>query len=210
VSEPPAPEPALLILTDRRLCEAAGHSLPEVIAAAAGAGARQFLFREKDLDGESRRVMALACLRIAAAHGASVAIASDTALAADLGGLVVHLAAADARPQRPTRWGRSCHGAGEVRAAAAEGAAYVTASPVFASASKPGYGPVLGETGLRALVDAAPGLPVYALGGISPQTCATCVRAGAAGVAVMTCVMAAADPANAVARLLGRLEAAVA
>ncbi len=36
-------------------------------------------------------------------------------------------------------------------AASAEGCDYVTVSPVFPSASKPGYGPALGASGLAAL-----------------------------------------------------------
>jgi thiamine-phosphate pyrophosphorylase len=72
---------------------------------------------------------------------------------------------------------------------------YVTASPVYASASKPGYGPPLGLPTLRDWCLAS-AVPVLALGGVdSPERAAACVRAGAAGVAVMGTVMRAADPA---------------
>mgnify|MGYP002084332812 CR=1 FL=1 len=69
-------------------------------------------------------------------------------------------------------------------------------SPVFATDSKPGYGPALGAEGLAALVSDAL-LPVYALGGIRADTVAACLTAGAAGVAVMGAVMGAEDPAAA-------------
>jgi thiamine-phosphate pyrophosphorylase len=73
------------------------------------------------------------------------------------------------------------------------GADYVTLAPVFESASKPGYGPALGLDGLRAVVrDLA--VPVLALGGIGPDDVQGCLRAGAAGVAVMGGVMRAEDP----------------
>ena len=49
-------------------------------------------------------------------------------------------------------------------AAAGEGCDYATLSPIFVSASKPGYGPALGVGALR---DAP--LPVYALGGVDPS-----------------------------------------
>jgi thiamine-phosphate pyrophosphorylase len=93
--------------------------------------------------------------------------------------------------------GRSCHSAAELAAAAAEGCDYATLSPIFPSASKPGYGPALGVDALR---DAP--LPVYALGGVDPTNARTCVEAGAVGVAVMGYVMRAADPALAVQELL--------
>jgi thiamine-phosphate pyrophosphorylase len=95
-----------------------------------------------------------------------------------------------------------CHGAAELAAAAAEGAAYATVSPVYPSRSKPGYGPPLGPAGLRDLCAGA-GLPVYALGGIeTADQAAECRAAGAAGVAVMGAVMRAADPARLVAGLI--------
>jgi len=176
--------------------------------AAIDAGGRAFVLREKDLGREERRNLARACLAVTSAAGATLAIASDVGLAADLGGLPVHLAARDPRPRDATWWGRSCHGEQELRAALEEGAAYATVSPVFSSTAKPGYGPALGEDGLRTLVHAAGELPVYALGGVTEERCAACMQAGAAGVAVMSAVMAASDPAQAVARLLERLEIA--
>jgi thiamine-phosphate pyrophosphorylase len=193
----------LLVLTERRLCERAGHSLPEVIDAAAQAGARRFVFREKDLEPAQRRALAEECLRAAGAHGATMAIASDLALARELGGLPVHLAAADTAPRSvDVVWGRSCHDEAEVERAVREGAAYITVSPVFASASKPGYGPPLGREGLRRLVEVAGALPVFALGGITPDTCDECIAAGASGVAVMSHIMSALRPAESVAPLM--------
>jgi thiamine-phosphate pyrophosphorylase len=82
--------------------------------------------------------------------------------------------------------GRSCHNADEVARAAAEGCDYITLSPVFATASKPGYGPALGVDGLARLAATAP--PVYALGGILPGDVPG-VLAAAHGIAVMGPVM---------------------
>jgi thiamine-phosphate pyrophosphorylase len=105
-------------------------------------------------------------------------------------GVAVHLAARDPVPaERPALVGRSCHDAAELRAAAAEGCDYVTLSPVFASASKPGYGPALGLDGLATLVTAHAGTAVYALAGVRPDDVPGCLAAGAHGVAVMGTVM---------------------
>ena len=76
---------------------------------------------------------------------------------------------------------------GEVNASSAQGCDYVTVSPVFATASKPGYGPALGLDKLATLCLSAP--PVYALGGVSVAGAAGCVDAGARGVAVMGAIM---------------------
>jgi thiamine-phosphate pyrophosphorylase len=102
--------------------------------------------------------------------------------------------------------GRSCHTLADLEAARREGADRVTYSPVFATASKPGYGPALGLAGLAAGCRSVPGLPVLALGGIGPGRAGACVDAGAAGVAVMGAVMRADDPATVVRSVVHELE----
>ncbi|MGH3746690.1 MAG: thiamine phosphate synthase, partial [Micromonosporaceae bacterium] len=104
----------------------------------------------------------------------------------------------------PAIVGRSCHDAAEVDSAVTEGLDYVTVSPVFATASKPGYGPALGVDALRAVCHRFP-MPVYALGGVTAANAGDCVAAGSAGVAVMGGVMRAEDPATATAELLAAL-----
>jgi thiamine-phosphate pyrophosphorylase len=103
--------------------------------------------------------------------------------------------------------GRSCHDASDVDRATAEGVDYLTVSPVFATASKPGYGPPLGLGRLAALCRRTT-VGVYALGGVTAGNVAACRTAGAAGVAVMGEVMRAQDPARAVADILRRVETA--
>ena len=61
----------------------------------------------------------------------------------------------------------------------------MTLSPIFASASKPGYGPALGLERLAEVAAVSP-LPVIALGGIEDEgSVRACLDAGAAAVAVM-------------------------
>ncbi len=82
---------------------------------------------------------------------------------------------------------------------------------MFATSSKPGYGPPLGIAGLAAGCRATPSLPVLALGGVDIGTAGRCVAAGACGVAVMGAVMGAADPravVRALAAAVARPEAA--
>jgi thiamine monophosphate synthase len=103
------------------------------------------------------------------------------------------------------RIGRSCHDADELARLSTED--YATLSPVFATESKPGYGPVLGLARLATLAARSP-RPLLALGGISAaEDAAACVGAGAAGVAVMGAVMRAPDPAAVVAALVAEVGA---
>ncbi|MDQ2838549.1 MAG: thiamine phosphate synthase [Actinomycetota bacterium] len=71
---------------------------------------------------------------------------------------------------------------------------------MFASPSKPGYGPPLGPG-----VFAELRLPTCALGGIDVTKAAACLEAGPAGVAVMGTVMRSPDPAATVAALLSEI-----
>lgn len=179
----------LLVLTDRTQIPS-GRSFVEVVRAAVEGGASAVVLREKDLSSDERRRMADELRPFVP----TLLVASDASIAAD----GVHLASADPMPvARPRIVGRSCHSIADMARAAREGCDYATVSPIFASPSKPGYGPPLG---LDALRDAP--LPVYALGGIDPANAASCIRAGAAGIAVMGHVMRARDPAVAVRELM--------
>lgn len=171
--------PQLLVLTDRSQCAAA---LIDVVGAAVDAGARAVVLREKDLPETKRLRLAEHLTRILDPVDGLLIVAGRR-------GDAVHLAARDVFPtRRPELVGRSCHSSEEVAAASAEGCDYVTVSPMFATASKPGYGPGLGLAGLAALTaEATP--PTYALGGVHPPDVADCVAAGASGVAVMGPVM---------------------
>lgn len=88
--------------------------------------------------------------------------------------------------------GCSVHSLGEAQAAAEEGTDYIIAGTIFASQSHPDIAPA----GLDFLRDvcAAVALPVLAIGGVTPKNVADCVNVGAAGVAVLSPLMRAADP----------------
>jgi thiamine-phosphate pyrophosphorylase len=64
------------------------------------------------------------------------------------------------------------------------GAAYVGAGPIWATPSKPDAEPPIGVDGL-AQICAALTVPVVAIGGIDVSNAGDCIRAGAAGVAVI-------------------------
>jgi thiamine-phosphate pyrophosphorylase len=68
---------------------------------------------------------------------------------------------------------------------------YLGAGPVWETPSKDDAEPATGLAGLHAICAVAT-VPVVAIGGIDAANAADCIRAGAAGVAV---IRAAADPA---------------
>jgi thiamine-phosphate pyrophosphorylase len=188
----------VLVLTDRAQ---ARRPLREVIAAAVDGGARSVVLREKDLPRPERIELAEALRAILEPVGGRLIVAGPD----PLGGNAVHLAAADPAPDGVGYVGRSCHDADELSRLSTED--YVIVSPVFPTASKPGYGPPLGLYGLAALASRT-GKPVFGLGGLdSPAHAIACLAAGAAGVAVMGAVMRAADPTAVVADFVAEVGA---
>ncbi len=193
------PDPPVLVITDRHQSR---MPLPALAAAVFEGGGRWLLLRDKDLAQAERIVLARLAIDIAAPFGATVLMSGDVEAAIEAGAAGVHLprdgdpVAARARLGPAALIGMSAHDLGEAERAAAAGADYATLSPIFASPSKPGYGPALGLEVLST-VAAAVGLPVLALGGVTAARARDCLAAGAAGVAVMGEVMRAEDPAAA-------------
>lgn len=122
----------------------------------------------------------------------------DVAVAVEADGVHLgqtDLAIADARRIAPRLWiGVSTHDVAQVRAAVEAGADYLGFGPVFATATKHDPDPVQGLEGLVAAVAAARGVPIVAIGGITPAASAAVAGAGAAAACVISAVNAAADP----------------
>ncbi|GAB2876030.1 thiamine phosphate synthase [Nocardioides pacificus] len=190
----------LVLLTDRSRLHL-GRGLLRTVRECADAGLTHVIVREHDLPAGARVALVA---QLAAVDGLSVL--SSRIVDPSAAGL--HLAAAQSVPAGwDGRWGRSCHSVEEVRRAAAQGAAWATLSPYAATASKPGYGPALDASAFSASRSA--GVPVWALGGITPDNAGAALAARAHGVAVMGAVMGAADPAAVVRALLAATTAEV-
>jgi len=80
--------------------------------------------------------------------------------------------------------GRSAASLVEALAAERVGAAYIGAGPVWATPSKQDADPPIGLDGLTEIC-ASVSIPVIAIGGADASNAADCIRAGAAGVAVV-------------------------
>ncbi len=196
------PAPSLLVISDR---PQARRPLIEVAEAVFAGGCRWFSLREKDLPADEHRALLAALVEIGHRYRATVTAHQDVEAVAAVGADGVHLPSdgdpRSARARLPGALiGASAHSAVEAAARFCAGADYVTVSPIFLTASKPGYGPAIGLDGLAATVAAARG-PIVALGGITPANAALCRKAGASGIAAMGEVMRSDDP-QATVRLL--------
>jgi 8-oxo-dGTP diphosphatase len=148
-------------------------------------GLRLVQLREKAFAPAEYAALATTVAARCQAHGASLLINADIALAAQVGAGIhlnsQQLAKLTTRPDLP--WvGASCHDATELARAAALGCDLIVLSPVLPTASHPGE-PALGWAQFNALVQASP-IPVYALGGQSADTLQTARGHGAHGIAV--------------------------
>src|SRR5262249_45709760 len=127
----------LLVITDRHQ---ARHSIEAIAEAIGPGGGRWLLLRDKDLEPPQRRGLAARLGGFASRPRMHLSVTRDIDLAAECGA-PVHLQSAAAGAAARRRLGRgalvgvSAHGFGDVAAAAAASADYVTLSPIFLTAS---------------------------------------------------------------------------
>jgi thiamine-phosphate pyrophosphorylase len=118
----------------------------------------------------------------------TLVVNDDVEAALALGVEGVHLGRTDRGAERALSagllLGLSAAGVEEAAECERRGAAYVGAGPVWATPSKPDADPPIGLDGLRAIC-AAVSVPVVAIGAVDAANAGDCIRAGAAGVAVI-------------------------
>lgn len=177
-----------------------GETPLAAVAAMVAGGTGAVQFREKRLPLADQVAAAAQMARVCREAGALFVVNDrlDVALAVDAEG--VHLGqddlpvAAARRILGPHRIiGATCETPEEVRRAEAAGADYLGVGPVYATATKPDAGAPYGPEVIRRACAAAR-LPVVGIGGIGPGRAAAVVTAGAAGVAVASAILQAADP----------------
>ena len=135
----------------------------------------------------------------------------DVALAVNAGGVQVGARGLPLRavrrmlgPAAPV--GVSVHSVDEAAAAERDGATWVTFGHVWETGSHPGE-PGRGVEALRE-VAAAVEIPVIAIGGITTVQIPEALAAGASGIAVISAILAADDPAEATGTIRGALDTA--
>jgi thiamine-phosphate pyrophosphorylase len=188
VARLPERRPLLYYITDRKALP--GQNPLPLIEAAVRAGVDLIQIRERDLP--TRELLALVERALAlAAKTPTRVLVNDRLDIAQVAGAGLHLpahsfpvAAVRRRVGRGLLIGASTHNLDELQAAEQGGADFAVFGPVFATASKPGATPV----GLEKLSEAvrAVRIPVLALGGVTLENAADCLRAGAAGLAAIS------------------------
>ena len=193
----------LYAITDRHQC--APTPLADVVSALLDVGVMAIQLREKDLSGTELIELARPIAELCRNYEAKLFMnTSDKVLQRSTmsiaGAAGVHLpenAAAvtevKALVDDDFYVGCSVHSLNAAQRREAEGADFVTYSPIYSTTSKPGYGPAVGINGLAKVVENVR-LPVFGLGGITPDRVTECLAAGAFGVAIMSGVM---SPKNA-------------
>ena len=204
-------------MTDRHSLSAlkGGDSIDlllEKIEDAITAGVDWVQIREKDLSAKDLAHVVEGALRIAAKHSSGgnrtrilVNDRLDVALTENADG--VHLGekslpVADAKSLLRTMGslgrkekflvGASCHSKDAAQAAARCGADYIFFGPIFATPSKTAFG---APQGLGRLADVCRvvEIPVVAIGGVTQENAASCIAAGAEGIAAIRLFQGAPD-----------------
>ena len=194
--------PRLHVITDETLQARFSHG--EIARQALAGGADCVQFREKrpmttvDLIGAARPVVN-ACR--AAGALAVIDDRADVALALDAD--AVHLGRHDLEPAAARRLlgaraiiGGTANSYDEAARVWQTDVDYLGVGPVYGTRSKADPAPDMGLDTLARIAADSP-KPVIAIGGIGPQHIDDILRAGAYGVAVLSCIAAAGDPREA-------------
>lgn len=198
---------------DWRLCfiadadAAAGRDLPRIVREVAAAGATLIQLRAKNLSARDFLAMAKTLAALLSPLGIPLIINDrvDIALACGAGG--VHLGREDMPYAEARRLmgreriiGLSVTTAGQAVEAERLGADCLGVWPVFPTRTKTTDQPPLGIQGLRRVRKRVK-TPLLAVGGITAANAASVFAAGADGVAVVSAILSAPDPARAAAAL---------
>ena len=188
------PYPRVMLITDRAQ---AALPLDDIITESLLAGCKWVLLRDYNAAYDAFLKQAHRVKKLCVAHDAKLFISRNVNVAKEIQADGLHLSTVQnvghTRKLCGTMIiGQSCHSIEDIQRAQVGNADYVTFSPVFDTPSKPGYVGV----GIQTLTQicSKTTLPIIALGGIDAQNAASCLAAGAAGIAVMGTIMRSKTP----------------
>ncbi len=197
---------SLYLVTDRGL--SGGRATVDVVRAAVDGGVSCVQLREKACSTREFISEAAAISDVLKPRGVPLIINDRLDVAMAVGADGVHLGQTDmplamarAIVGRRMLIGISVESVQDAVAAVRGDADYVSASPIFPTPTKTDTAPALGLEGLQAIRRSV-AVPLLAIGGIHRGNAGELIRSGADGVAVVSAITAAADPAQAAREIL--------
>ena len=197
----------LHVLTDARAGRDALHTATRAIEA----GAPVIQLRVKGVTDRELYDLGGRLMAVCHEHGAVCLVNDRVDIALAIGAHGTHLGADDLPVAVARRLAGPDHIIGgtarePIRAAklVAEGASYLGIGPAYPTSTKDGLPDSLGPAGIEAVAQAV-AVPVIAIGGVTASHIRELRAAGAHGVAVVSAVSDAPDPAAATRRLLAEL-----
>lgn len=199
----------LYLITDRHLT--GEKPLHDAVEEALKGGLKALQLREKDLGTRELLKLAYDLRRLCLKYDARFFINDrvDIAIAVDADG--VHLGRESIPPYAVRRLSRrliigaSAHSLSEAQQAEKDGADFITLGPIYPTASKLKYGKPIGLDALR-VVCGQVDIPVFGIGGINLDNTKSILNAGAAGVAVISAILAAKNIKSATSKILKQIE----
>jgi thiamine-phosphate pyrophosphorylase len=196
---------ALYLVTDEELAK--GRPIEEIVAEAIQGGVTVVQYREKTDSTREMVARALALRELCRSHKIPFIVNDRIDIALACGADGVHVGQDD----MPAAMARQLIGPGkilgvsvgniaETTRAIRDGADYLGASPIFDTPTKPDAPRAMGIAGLQEISKVS-SVPVVAIGGLNEKNAALMMRAGAAGVAVVSAIIGAEDPKMAAQRL---------
>lgn len=185
----------VICVTNRKL---AGEYFLAQMRQTAASGVHAVILREKDLSEAEYEALAGKLRAICEEEKVPLILHTYVKTAKKLGILRLHLPFQSfmnmCRQEKEVfqEIGVSVHTCEEAVAAWKAGASYITAGHIFLTDCKKGLPP----RGLEFLgkVCRSVEIPVYAIGGITPENAASCIKSGAAGVCLMSSLMQTQEP----------------
>lgn len=193
--------PKLTAIVDVDVAQRAGWTPRDLAQAFLDGGARLLQLRAKQLSSAVFLPLADEIVQLGRAFDADVIVNDRVDIARLSAAAGVHVGQDDLPPAAARMLlgdeaivGFSTHSPEQIAAAVRESVTYVAVGPIFGTRTKDtGYGPV-GLELVRHAAQQSGALPIVAIGGITLETAASVLRAGAAGVAVISDLLAGGDP----------------
>ncbi|MDR1656558.1 MAG: thiamine phosphate synthase [Deltaproteobacteria bacterium] len=190
-------DPRLVLVTDRHLAK---EPLPELIKTVTSAGVGQVILREKELSPEEFLTLARE-VQLALGKKARLFLNGRQSLEAAVysGACGCHLPwdeylGCNGLKRHKLKVGVSVHSFEQALEVEREGADYVLFGPIFPTTCKPGHP----GTGLENLADICQALsiPVWAVGGLTPNNLRSVMETGASAVCLRSALMLASRPGD--------------